>query len=118
MQWYIKLAWRLAAWNFRNDEMLSGTKVLQLSPHLHIGERLVDRSSWHERPYEFYIESISHQWAYQGRAGTTLGVTRGLTEDEYVRYFDAESFLDLFEVNPTLVQDTFDSLTRAGQESP
>lgn len=118
MQWYTKLAWRLAAWNFRNEEMLSGTKVLQLSPHLHIGERLVDRSSWHERPYEFYIESISHQWVYQGRAGTTLGVTRGLPEDEYVRYFDAESFLDLFEVNPTLVQDTFDSLTRAGQESP
>lgn len=114
-EWYTKLAWRLASWRVFDDQFGQGRKVLQLSPHLHVGERLVDRSSWHERPYEFYIESVSHQWAYQGRATTTVDVTRGLPEDEYARIVERPEWLNLEKVNVADATKVFLDMFEAGQ---
>ena len=83
---YTLLGWKLASWNVLNDRFLSGTKTLRLSPHLHIGERLVDRSSWHEEPMEFYIEGVFHRFVYGEGATTTVALTRGLSEEDYARF--------------------------------
>jgi len=82
---YHRLAWRLASWNVLNDQYESGTKTCKLSPHLHIGERLVDRSRT-GTPMDYYIESVSHQVVVNERATTTLGLTRGLRETEDQTY--------------------------------
>jgi len=88
---YTSLGWKLASWNVLNDRFLSGTKTLRLSPHLHIGERLVDRSSWHEEPMEFYIEGVFHRFIYGEGATTTVALTRGLSETDYARFDGIQS---------------------------
>lgn len=83
---YARLNWRLASWNVFNDRFLSGTKVIKLAPHIHVGDRVLDRSSFNEHPYEFYVESIVHHFVQNEHATTSLGLTRGLTEQQYQNY--------------------------------
>ena len=82
---YSALAWRLATWNCLNDQYLSGTKSFRLLPHVHVGERLLDRSDW-QAPVEFYIESIRDVFVNNEKATTTLGLTRGVLEQELPDY--------------------------------
>lgn len=85
VQFYTALNWRMASWNVLNDQFLSGIKTFKLLPHIHVGERLLDRSNW-QKPYEFYIEQVSHHFVQHEQATTTLGLTRGLPAREYETY--------------------------------
>lgn len=85
---YQDLLWKLAGWNVLNDYYWSGTMSYPLMPHVHIGERLIDRSTWmtasgaQPSARSFYIESIRHEFYAHQRASTKIGVTRGLREAE------------------------------------
>jgi len=101
---YHHLAWRLASWNVLNDRFISGYQTYRLLPHVHIGQRLLDHSSWRggvgggsPAAREFYIESVSHQFRQHERATTTLGLTRGLLASEY------EHIEDLIRSEPLIV---------------
>lgn len=82
---YTALAWRLASWNVLNNQFLSGTKTCQLLPHIHVGERLFDRSG-SQPPTGFYIEGVTHIFVQNERAMTVLGLTRGLPTEQYNQY--------------------------------
>lgn len=83
---YTNLAWRLASWHVFNDTFLSGYKTCKLLPHVHVGERLLDQSSWLDTPQLAYIESVSHQFVQMEKATTTVGLTRGLSKADYDQY--------------------------------
>lgn len=83
IHFYTKLAWRLASWHVFNDTFLSGYKTFKLQPQMHVGERLLDRSTWKSRQEVFYIESVSHHFVHNEKATTTVGLTRGLSKSDY-----------------------------------
>ena len=87
---YRKLSWKLASWHVFNDTFLSGYKTFKLQPQIHVGERLLDRSSWKEREEMYYVESVSHHFVHNEKATTTVGLTRGMSKDDYDRI---ETFL-------------------------
>lgn len=115
-EFYTRLAWRLASWNVLNDTFLSGTKTLQLSPHLHIGERLVDRSSWQKHAMEFYIEAVVHRFVYGEQASTTVALTRGLPEVSYARFGSLEAAQGLKPVDPTRATQVYKDLMDRAQK--
>lgn len=112
---YISLAWRLASWYVLNDQFRSGTKLIQLSPHIHVGERLVDRSPWQHRTYEYYVESVTHRFMFGQSATTTLGLTRGLPEESYLRISEVLSEQGLEQLAPTKVSQTYRDLMGQAQ---
>lgn len=62
----------LQKWFGRADEMLSGSiEVMTMKDGPSIGERVTYDG------IEFYVESLSRSWQYEGRMVTTLQVTRG-----------------------------------------
>lgn len=69
----------LQRWFGRADEMLSGTiDVMTMRNNPKIGERISYNG------VEFYVESLTSSWQYNGTMKTTLKVTRG---GEYNIYF-------------------------------
>ena len=86
IQFYTKLTWRLASWHVFNDTFLSGYKTFKLQPQIHVGEKLLDRSTWKVRPEVYYVESVSHHFVQNEKATTTVGLTRGLSKDDYEKY--------------------------------
>jgi hypothetical protein len=116
-EFYTKLAWRLASWNVMNDQFKSGTKTLQLSPHLHVGERLVDRSPWQHEVYEFYIEGVTHRYVFGGACTTTVGLTRGLPEETYARFGELAAEHGLEALDPSTVSQAYQNLMKIGQEA-
>ena len=118
LAFYESLMRRLAWWNVLNDQFVSGQKVCTLSPHLHIGDRLLDRSHATGRAHEFYIESVSHRIVFGEQASTTVGVTRGLPVDDYARLDDLMSQEVLQLIPPTSVAKTFVEMTDKAQRMP
>lgn len=92
LTFYSNLQWKLAGWNLLNDEYWSGPLTYPLLPHVHIGERLTDQSTWVTAPgsqgsgRQFYIESVQHEFITNQRASTTIGATRGLSVPEATVY--------------------------------
>lgn len=70
------------SWNQHNHEFLSGTIKLGPRPDIRVGYRL----DWVERSESYYVESVSHEWAYPGRMITTLQVSRGQRNDPFPAY--------------------------------
>lgn len=118
LDFYDRLAWRLASWHCLNDRFLSGTKTFKLLPHVHIGERLSDVSGGHE-PRQFYIESVSHHFIQHERATTTLGLTRGLSVEDYRRYHSLLTGIGLTTPqHASEITDLYRSLISPGQQPP
>ncbi len=118
---YDELAWRLAGWNVLNDVFWSGTKTFQLMPHLHVGERLLDQSTWQTAPgsreagQEFYIESIRHEFVTHQQAKTMVGVTRGLSALQAHAYDStlSQAAQNLTKLDANVRREFLDNLAKA-----
>lgn len=110
---YTAMNWRIASWNVLNDWFESGYKTFKLMPHVHVGDVIIDESNWQETVKEFYVETVIHHWIYNQRATTTLGLTRGLTVEEYENIGQHLLGQRLELIEPGKVVDTYKQLLEA-----
>jgi hypothetical protein len=84
---YDGLIEQLAAVKFSYHEptpnMLSGALTTNLRPDITIGSKLRANPYKDPQPWLFYIEQVSHKWAFGNNAATQLGLSRGLPESVY-----------------------------------
>ncbi len=107
---YTAMNWRIASWNVLNDLFESGYKTFKLLPHVHVGDRVVDESGWQDVVMEYYVETVIHHFVYNQRATTTLGLTRGLTVDQYANIGQRLLGQSLELIAPSKVVDTYKQL--------
>jgi hypothetical protein len=69
-------------WYQHNPEYLNGSIVLRGMPEIRVGYRL----DWKDRNESYYVEAVTHQWAYPGAMQTTVQVTRGQRNDPFPAY--------------------------------
>lgn len=69
-------------WNQHNNEYLSGEITLRGMPEIRVGYRL----DWESRRESYYVESVSHNWAYPKVMTTTVSVSRGQRNDPFPVY--------------------------------
>jgi hypothetical protein len=69
-------------WYQHNIEYLSGTIQLRGMPEIRAGYRL----DWEGRNESYYVDSVSHNWAYPGALRTTVQVSRGQRNDPFPAY--------------------------------
>lgn len=69
---------RLYNWYVMNPNFYSGTLKVIGHPDYRLGNRLLYRDDYNNDLWEFYIESVEHDFSYTNGYTTTLGVTRGL----------------------------------------
>lgn len=67
----------LAEWNAQNEQLLSGTITCRMRPDIRVGNRLDYFNPRTKMRVSFFIEGVSHTWAYPGAGTTTISVTRG-----------------------------------------
>lgn len=82
---------RLYNWYVNNPNFYSGNITVLGHPDYRLGNRLLYRDIYNNYLYEFYIESVEHNFTYSSGYTTTLGVTRGLlltNEDDDGDRFD------------------------------
>jgi len=79
----IRWALMLDHWYQHNTEYLTGTMTIRGLPELRVGYRL----DVEERNESYYVENVSHRWAYPNMALlTTIQVTRGQRNDPFPVY--------------------------------
>jgi len=69
-------------WDQHNQELLSGTIVSRGRPEIRVGYRL----DWEDRRESYYVESVSHSWAFGKEMVTSLQVSRGMRNDPFLSY--------------------------------
>jgi len=70
---------KLFNWYADNSKFSSGTIVMNGTSGIESGKRLIVKDTEREGVYwEYYIESVSHNFSYSTNWITTVGVTRGL----------------------------------------
>lgn len=75
MQLYAR---KLFNWYADNSKYYSGTITINGTAHIEIGKRLMLHSDKDGLYYEFYIESVSHNFSFAQGWTTQIGVTRGI----------------------------------------
>lgn len=68
----------LYRWYANNPNFFSGELKVSGHPDYRLGNRLLYRDPYNKDLWEFYIESVEHEFSYSAGYTTTLGVTRGL----------------------------------------
>lgn len=90
---FLKYTQKLFNWYCDVSKMFSGTIVLNGTLGLELGKRLTVYSRKDNAYWQYYIESVSHQFSYTNGWYTTVGVTRGLpsttVDDDEVHRFQA-----------------------------
>lgn len=69
---------RLANWYCENPNFYSGDIVVKGSPDYRLGNKMFLEDEQNSEFWEYYIESVQHDYSYNNGYTTTLGVTRGL----------------------------------------
>lgn len=69
-------------WEQHNIEYLTGDVQLRALPELRVGYRL----DWEDRKESYYVESVSHSWAYGKEMVTSIQVSRGQRNDPFLSY--------------------------------
>jgi len=69
---------RLYNWYSNNPNFYEGEIVVIGHPDYRLGNRLLYRDTENSDVWEYYIESVEHEFTYTQGYTTTLGVTRGL----------------------------------------
>lgn len=69
---------KIANWYCENPNFYSGDIKIVGDPNYRIGNRLLVREKQEDILWEFYIESVQHNFSYTEGYTTTLGVTRGM----------------------------------------
>jgi len=69
---------RLYDWYAMNPNFYAGDITVLGHPDYRIGNRLLYHNEDNNDFWEYYIESVEHNYSYTGGYTTTLGVTRGL----------------------------------------
>lgn len=77
---------RLANWYCENPNFYSGDLVVKGSPEYRLGGRLFVTDEQNGELWEYYIESVQHNYSYTQGYTTTLGVTRGLQDNGNARF--------------------------------
>lgn len=82
---------RLYNWYVNNPNYYSGEITVIGHPDYRLGNRLLYRDTENYDIWEYYIESVEHNFTYTEGYTTTIGVTRGLRigSDPYADYYDA-----------------------------
>ena len=80
--WLINNNKRLHDWNYYSDEYISGVYTLQGNPDIQIGKRLERSENENvtgkvKKTWQYYIESVSHDYVRYEHLYTTVNVTRG-----------------------------------------
>lgn len=81
---------RLYDWYVNNPNFYSGDITVIGHPDYRLGNRLLYRDTENHDIWEYYIESVEHNYTYTEGYTTTLGVTRGLRigSDPNADYYD------------------------------
>ena len=74
-------------WEQHKIEYLTGEIKLRAFPELRVGYRL----DWLERKESYYVESVSHSWAYGKEMVTSVQVSRGQRNDPFLSYIPPAS---------------------------
>ncbi|MCF6205345.1 MAG: lytic transglycosylase domain-containing protein [Sulfurovum sp.] len=69
-------------WDQHNIEYLTGEITLRGMPEIRVGYRL----DWKDRRESYYVESVSHGWAYGKEMVTRVQVVRGQRNDPFPSY--------------------------------
>lgn len=77
---------RLANWYCENPNFYQGDIVVKGSPDYRLGGRLFVQDAQNNELWEYYIESVQHNYSYTSGYTTTLGVTRGLQDGGNARF--------------------------------
>lgn len=77
----------LANWYGNNNSFISGEIRVLGNPDYRPGTVLLRQDIKQNQQYEFYIESVAHEFSYTGGFTTVLGVTRGLPSGNGVNRF-------------------------------
>lgn len=73
-----KYSKKLYEWYVMNPNFYAGELKVTGHPDYRMGNTLVYKDTFSDELWEFYIESVEHDFSYSGGFTTTLGVTRGL----------------------------------------
>jgi hypothetical protein len=73
----------LASWWHPLPLMLRGESMWPLMPNVYIGTRFEYPPFKDGIPWTFYVEGVTHRYAYGGHSSTTLSLTRGLPSSIY-----------------------------------
>ena len=69
---------RIANWYCENPNFYSGDITVKGSPDYRLGAKMFLEDKQNSEFWEYYIESVQHDYSYSNGYTTTLGVTRGL----------------------------------------
>jgi cell wall-associated NlpC family hydrolase len=83
-------------WNIMNADFYSGKITVRGSQKYKVGDRLVYESDEWGENFEFYIESVSHEFVNYSYWVTRLGVTRGLTNRGSSRFSSPWGMSEVF----------------------
>lgn len=97
---FVKYTEKLFNWFADNSKFHSGTIVINGTSGIEVGKRLLIKDTKDGVYWEYYIESVSHNWSFQSGWTTTIGVTRGLplsSENDDRRFTYPKSFWGSYE---------------------
>ncbi|AMW61471.1 tail lysin 1 [Bacillus phage Juglone] len=77
---------RLYNWYCENPNFYSGDIRVLGNPMYRVGTRLHYEDAEQETTWEFYLESVQHEFSFTNGYSTILGVTRGLPENGKARF--------------------------------
>lgn len=84
-------------WFYNNPNFFSGDITVVGHPRFDIGKRLVTEDALNKSTWEYYIESVEHNFSYQKGYFTVLGVTRGLSDvNKHNKYVSRHRFGNLW----------------------
>jgi hypothetical protein len=94
-------AWseRLTEWYAKNDTYLDGSFSMRLRTDIRVGQRLDYSNAREAEFYSFYVESVTHNYAYPGTATTSVTVTRGVARDPATGTFEALKDVEALRFN-------------------
>lgn len=97
---FIKYSEKLYNWFADNSKFHSGTITINGTAGIEVGKRLLVKDDKDGVYWEYYIESVSHNWSFQSGWTTAIGVTRGLplsSESDDRRFTYPKSFWGSYE---------------------
>src|SRR5690606_32165582 len=71
---------RLFNWYCENANFYAGDIRVIGNPTYRVGSRVLYEDFEHDTTWEFYVESVQHEFSFTNGYTTVLGVTRGLPE--------------------------------------
>lgn len=97
---FVKYTEKLFNWFADNSKFHSGTITINGTAGIEVGKRLLVKDDKDGVYWEYYIESVSHNWSFQSGWTTAIGVTRGLplsSESDDRRFTYPKSFWGSYE---------------------